>query len=259
MRNTTVIKLGGSLLENHAMRNEAIAAIAAARRRGDRIITIHGGGKSIDRNLASRGISPSFHEGLRITDDATIEVVVDTLTSEVRRMLVGELASRHVAAIGLSGLDDRLLIASRRSGGAVAYGHVGDVRSVRADLLEALLVAGRMPLIASVAVSEEGFPLNVNADSVASAIAVATGASRLVFLTDVEGVRDRSGAVVDMLDPRAIDELLASPAVTGGMRPKLIATREAVIRGVGQVVIAGPSRHQSAVDRSKGGTLIAAA
>lgn len=259
MKNVTVIKLGGSLLENDAMRQEAIGAIAVARRRGERIITVHGGGKSIDRNLANRGIASAFHEGLRITNDATIGVVVETLTSEVRRMLVDELAQRHVAAIGLSGLDERLVIAKKRDVASVDYGHVGDVRSVRSDLLEALLATGRMPLIASVAVSNEGTPLNVNADSVASAIAVSLHAKRLIFLTDVEGVRDGSGAIVGNLDPRAIDMLLDSHAVTGGMRPKLLATREAVLRGVGEIVIAGPSRHQSAIDQSKGGTFIAAA
>lgn len=260
MKNVTVIKLGGSLLENRDLRSGVLSAIADARRKGEPIVIVHGGGKAIDRNLAARGIDRRFHDGLRVTDDQTLEVVLDTLTGEVRRTLMSELSWKHAGAIGVSGLDGRMIEASPlvpRDG--VDFGHVGEVTCVRPELIEELLVAGRLPLIASIAASPAETPLNVNADVVASAVAVAMNAKRLVFLTDVEGVRNEWGEVIDELTIATIDTLLLSSAVSGGMRPKLRASRDAVNRGVGEVVIAGPARHQAVLEGQKGGTLIAAA
>lgn len=260
MKNVTVIKLGGSLLEDRELRLGVLSAIATAKRKCERIVIVHGGGKAIDRNLHAQSIERKFHDGLRITDDATLAVVVETLTGEVRRTLTSELAWRHVPSIGVSGLDGRMIEATAISAkDGIEFGHVGEVSNVRPDLIEALLFTGKLPLIASIASSPELTPLNVNADSVASAIAVALEAKRLVFLTDVEGVRDETGEVLEQLTIRKIDALLESEAVSGGMRPKLRATREAVARGVSEVVIAGPARHQAVLEGQKGGTLIAAA
>ena len=260
MNDVTVIKLGGSLLEDRELRLGVLDAIAGAKRKGDRIVIVHGGGKAIDRNLAAKGIERKFFDGLRVTDDATLDVVVDTLTGEVRRTLTSELAWRQVGCAGVSGLDGNMIEASwMPSRNDVDFGHVGEVSSIRPDFIEALLFTDKLPLIASIGSSPEKTPLNVNADVVASAVAVALNAKRLVFLTDVEGVRDEAGGVIDELTTARIDQLLASEAVSGGMRPKLRASRDAVVRGVGEVVIAGPARHQAVLEGQKGGTLIAAA
>jgi acetylglutamate kinase len=127
---------------------------------------------------------------------------------------------------------------------------------VRCDptLLSAVLAAGFLPLVASVALGREGTLLNVNADSAASALAAALGARKLVFLTDVEGVKDENGNVIERLDAREARALLASPAVTGGMKPKLRSAVEALEAGVSEVIIAGPSMHRSALLEGKGGT-----
>jgi acetylglutamate kinase len=233
-----VIKLGGSLLEDSARRAQSLQAVADAWNAGEQIVLVHGGGKHIDALLGRLGIPKRTHAGLRITDDETLPVVVGVLAGVVNKMLVGELKALGVKAAGISGADANTLVAGRRAPLVdVDYGHVGDVRSSDPDLMLALLGKGILPVVSSVAISDSGALLNVNADSAASAIAIAVGAKSLTFVTDVPGVLDGHGAVVPSLNARKVKSLIKSNVVTGGMRPKLEAALHALSAGVKSIVI----------------------
>jgi acetylglutamate kinase len=252
-----VVKLGGSLLENDAARAAVVSAIARRWRAGERIVLVHGGGKRIDAELAARGIPRRIHEGLRVTDAPTLEVVVAVLSGPVNAGLVRELATCGADAVGLCAADGALLGADVHPPVAgVHLGFVGTVISVNPRWLETLLAAGRLPVVAPLASGPDGGPLNVNADAAAAAIAAAIGARRLLFLTDVEGVADEAGRLLPRLAPPEVLRLLDGPAISGGMRPKLAACLAAARAGVREIVIAGPARRETALAGGPGGTAL---
>lgn len=254
-----VVKLGGGLLDAARSREAVLSAVARGARTGGAIVLVHGGGRRIDAALAARGIPKRTHEGLRVTDGPTLEVVAAVLRA-VNRGLVEDLIDRGAAAAGLAGVDAGVVRADVHPPvSGVDLGHVGVVARVEVRVFEAMRSAGLLPVLAPLAAGPDGGPLNVNADAVAAAVAAALHARRLIFLTDVEGVSDAFGRRVDDLDPPAARRLLESAAVSGGMRPKLAACLEAVAAGVGEVVIAGPQRQQEALAGGRGGTRVVAA
>lgn len=256
----TVVKLGGSLLDDPVTRSRALESIAASWSDSNPLVVVHGGGKHVDRMLAKLGIQKQTIEGLRVTDDATLEVVVSALAGVVNKTLVAEFQQLGVSSVGLTGADGETVIANRHAPiGGTDLGHVGVVADVHPELVRTLTAIGLLPLVGSVAIGRDGSLLNVNADSFASSLAVALGASRLVFMTDVEGVEDATGQVIGQLDFGAVEQLLASPFVTGGMKPKLRAVLTALAGGVAEIAIAGPSRHASVLFDGKGGTNLVAA
>jgi len=260
VRGLFVVKLGGRILEEPERRGAALDAIAARYRAGDRFVVVHGGGRQVDAALERAGIPKRTHEGLRVTDEATLDVVVSVLAGLVNKRLVSDLIARDVDAAGISGADGGTLIAEAHPPTqGVDLGRVGRVVACRPRVILAILSAGALPVVASIAATAAGELLNVNADAAASALAPALGARRLLFLTDVEGVFDADGRVVRRIDAAGLSRLLASDAVRGGMRPKLHASLEAIARGVGEVVIAGPRRHVAALATGKGGTRVGAA
>jgi acetylglutamate kinase len=233
---TTVIKLGGSLLEDESRRAAALAKIVARWNAGEDIVLVHGGGKHIDAALALAGIPKRTHAGLRITDDATLQIVVSVLGGQVNKMLVSELGKLGVRAAGISGCDGATLNAEQHPPiDGVALGHVGRVTHANRTLLSAMLTYGLMPVVSSIAIGEGGALFNVNADTAAAAIAIAVGASELLFLTDVAGFLDAEGNVVPRLHATDAKEFLGS--VTGGMKPKLQAALSALTSGVREIVI----------------------
>ena len=255
-----VVKLGGSLLEDASLRNSALDAIAARWSAGRPLVLVHGGGKHIDAALQAAGIPKKTAGGLRVTDEKTLPIVISVLAGTVNKSLVSELAAKDIPAVGLSGADGAILGAEFHPPiDGIDLHHVGRIQSAHAEILETLLDRGFLPVIASLALGPGGTILNVNADSAAAAIAVAIGATRLVFLTDVEGVLDRSQNVVPMLDAHQAKSLLGSEVIRGGMRPKLTAAIQAIQKGLQEVVIAGPSTHVSALAGGLGGTQLVAA
>lgn len=255
----TVVKLGGSLLEEKHLREKALGAIAARWTAGKKIVVVHGGGKRIDASLQALKIPKKTYRGLRITDPETLDVVVSVLSGVVNKSLIAELRSLGILAAGLSGADGDTLWAEfhpRIDG--VDFGFVGRVTYSNPTLLSAVLGAGLLPVVASVALGREGTLLNVNADSAAAALASALRAETLVFLTDVAGLLDAGEKLIPRLDPAAAWSLIRSGTVGGGMRPKLLACLDAVHAGVERVVIAGPGSHSSALADGTGGTCLAA-
>lgn len=256
----TLIKVGGSLLEDTALRADALRAVAGAWHDGTPIVVTHGGGKKIDAVTSKLGIRKRTFHGLRITDAATLEVVISVLAGVVNKSLVAELHALGVGAAGICGADGDTLSAELHPPvQSIDFGYVGKVSSTNSTLVETIAATGFLPVVASVASGPNGTLLNVNADSAAAALAIAMRAARLVFLTDVEGLRNADGRLVEILTTRQAEEMLASPVVTGGMKPKLQASIGAIEGGVGEVVIAGPGRHADALRGGKGGTHLVAA
>ncbi|HUP49480.1 MAG TPA: acetylglutamate kinase, partial [Thermoanaerobaculia bacterium] len=189
-----VIKLGGSLLEDAQRRAAALGEVVAAWNSGEQVVLVHGGGKHIDARLAALGIPKRTHAGLRITDDATLEVVVSVLAGTVNKSLVTELTALGVRAAGISGSDAGTLVAEPHPPiDGVDLGHVGRVISADRTLIVAMLSHGILPVVSSVAQGPSGTLLNVNADMAATAIAEALGARALHFITDVAGLLDAQG------------------------------------------------------------------
>jgi acetylglutamate kinase len=260
MSDWIVIKLGGSLLEERETRIRALAGIAAEWRAGKRIAVVHGGGRRIDATLARLGIPKETVAGLRVTSLETLEVVVSVLSGYVNKMIVAELHTLGIAAAGLSGPDGGILQAElhpRVEG--TDLGRVGRMRAASRTLVEAVAESGFLPVIGSVALGEEGELLNVNADSAASALAVALEAKRLLFLTDVPGLIDDKGKVIPRITADCVEQMLAFDVVRGGIVPKLRAAVEAVSGGVGEVIISGTAVHQQEILEGTGGTRLVAA
>jgi acetylglutamate kinase len=217
---TTVIKVGGVLLEDPEK-----AVLAIRRVRTDRVAIVHGGGLQITRMLERMDVKSSFIEGLRVTDQNTLAAVAAALLGEVQTALVKELRQQGLPAVGIFGA----VQASKKEG---PWGLVGTNVRANAAALTALLNAGHMPVIPTLALGEDSL-LNVNGDETAAAVAVALQCAELVFLTDVDGVKNGDGAVIEQLNRP--DELLTASFVSGGMIPKLRAVKTAMDGGIAVV------------------------
>jgi len=229
-RRIWVVKIGGRLCERAEDRARFALACAA---QSHPIVVVHGGGDSVSRMQSKLGLEPRFESGRRITSEEEIEVVEMVLSGTVNAALVRALESAGRPAVGITGSDAGFVRCDRIEG----LGCVGAPRQVEPRLLHVLLDAGYTPVVSPVAVDDAGQPLNVNADESAAAIAVALGAARLLFVSDVDGV-SVDEAWQREIEIDAIEALIASGAATGGMIPKLRAARAAVAGGVGEVRIA---------------------
>jgi acetylglutamate kinase len=234
---TVVIKYGGNAMTSPELAAAFAQDVVFLRYAGLRPVVVHGGGPQISAHLDRLGIDSDFAGGLRITTAETMQVVRMVLVGQVNRDVVGALNAHGPFAVGLSGEDAHLLTAVRRpgivDGEEVDIGFVGDVAAVRPQAVTALLDAGQIPIVATVARDAEGEIYNVNADTAAAALAVALEAEKLVLLTDVEGLYadwPASDQVVSSLDGDALEKLL--PTLTAGMIPKMEACLRAVRGGV---------------------------
>lgn len=233
-REVTVVKIGGSTLGAH---DTTIDDLAALHRKGLWLVVVHGGGNLVTQWLAARGLEPRFVRGLRVTDTETLEVVVAVLGGLINRRLVADLGARGTRALGLTGADAGLLRARRAD---PELGLVGVVEEVESAALRSLLAEGFLPVVASLAVEAGSAQLlNVNADDVAADVACALEATRLVYLTDVAGVRNGEGRILETLRADEAAELVARGAVEGGMIPKVEGGIRAATQGVATVIADG--------------------
>jgi acetylglutamate kinase len=235
-----VVKLGGSALEAGGPGTLA-ADLVALSRAGVRPVLVHGGGPEITRMLERLGQPSAFVDGLRVTDAAAIEVVEMVLAGRVNKQLVAALQLAGGEAVGLSGVDGGLLVARPHPAGP-ALGFVGEVAAVRTGVVDLLLDAGTIPVVATLGLGEDGQRYNLNADTAAAALAVALGADKLIFLTDVPGIRRAEAEgprLLSELDAKAARDLLADGTVSGGMIPKVTACLEALGGGVASAHIVG--------------------
>ncbi len=229
-----LIKIGGSLLDDPALRNDIAAQIAAIAASGVSVTVVHGGGKQMTRFLDERGIQSRFVGGLRVTTEETIDAVLKILAGTVNTELVAALGVAGAKAVGLTGIDAGLAIAEQLD---PELGSVGRVVSSDTHVLKALAHAGMMPVVACVAGGAHGEVFNVNGDSMAVAIASSWEADQLVFLTDVPGVLGGEKAIIPTLTTAECKELIQAGVATGGMQAKLNAAIDAVANGVQEVRI----------------------
>jgi acetylglutamate kinase len=240
-----LVKLGGALLDDPALRSALASQIAGARGSGIEIVVVHGGGKQMTRYLADRGIESRFVNGLRVTTPETVDAVLKVFAGTVNHELVAGLNRAGALAVGLSGIDAFLVEARQMD---PELGAVGRVTRSNPALLHLLTAAGYLPVVACVAGGRSGEIYNVNADQMAVACASAFGAQQLIFLTDVQGVIDAGGQVRRLLTARESEQLIRTGVATGGMQAKLEAAMEALRGGVEQVRIA-PGSAERVLDR----------
>lgn len=252
---TLIVKIGGSTLGAH---DTTLADIATLTSEGRRVVVVHGGGAAITEWLDIHRIDSHFVDGLRVTDAPALEVVVAVLAGLINKQIVADLTAAGVRALGLSGVDGRLLVAERED---ERLGFVGAIHAVDVALLESLLDLDVVPVIAPIATAQSAAAaqlLNVNADTVAGDVAGALGGSTLAFLTDVPGVLDATGELVADLDATRCAELKASGVLRGGMLPKIDACLRAARAGCRAVIVDGRRPHAlaAAVAPNPVGTLV---
>jgi acetylglutamate kinase len=230
-----VVKLGGTLLDEAASRENIAAQLVSLSGRGVRLVVVHGGGKQMTRYLADRGIESRFVNGLRVTGPETLDAILKVFAGSVNHELVASLNRAGVPAVGLSGLDALLAEAEQMD---PDLGAVGRIIKSNPDLLDLLTGHGYLPVVACVAGDRQGRVYNVNADQMAAACAAAFAAQELIFLTDVEGVLDTSRQVRPRLTTAQSERLIRDGVATGGMQAKLSAAQAALRGGVARVLIA---------------------
>jgi acetylglutamate kinase len=234
-----LVKLGGTLLDDTASRARLAGEIVAAQGQGHQVVVVHGGGKQMTRFLSERGVESRFVNGLRVSSPEVIDAVLKVLAGTVNHELVAAVVAAGGQAVGLSGIDACLTEAEQMD---PALGAVGRPVKSNGALLGLLAGNGYLPVVACVAGDREGRIYNVNADQMAVACAVGFQADRLFFLTDVEGVRDASGATASHLSAADCGALIAVGVATGGMQAKLTACTDGLAGGIEEVVIAPGAR-----------------
>ena len=242
---TFVVKYGGHAMGDPAAAEDFAEDIVLLKAVGINPVVVHGGGPQIGAMLKKLGVTSEFVGGLRVTDQQTADVA-EMVLGAINKQIVGWIAAEDGRAVGLSGKDAGLVIAEKVTRMAdpnigiernVDLGFVGEPVSVDRGIIDTLSAAGVIPVIAPIAFDAHGQTYNINADTMAGAIAAALGASRLFLLTDVAGVLGKDGELMTDLDPTRIAELQADGTITGGMIPKLETCVTAVEAGVDAAVI----------------------
>jgi len=238
---TFVIKYGGHAMSDEKLKESFALDVIMLKSLGINTVIVHGGGPQINQTLKRYGIESQFVKGMRVTDEETMSVVEMVLVGQVNKDVVGYLNQHGGRAVGLSGKDGTLLLSKkllqdvRRDDGTVELvdiGYVGDVIRVNSDLIRTLENGKYIPVIAPVGVGTEGESYNINADLVAGRVAAALNAEKLILLTDIEGVKDKSGTLLTSIAVADMHRLLDEEAITGGMIPKVVCCADALNDGV---------------------------
>jgi acetylglutamate kinase len=236
---TFVVKYGGNAMGDPAATRDFAEDVVLLKAVGINPVVVHGGGPQIGAMLERLGVATRFVGGLRVTDEATMEVAEMVLSGSINKALVASIAAAGGRAIGVSGKDGNLVTARKveRGGEQADLGFVGEPAAVETTLIDAAVTSGMIPVVAPVAAGPGGETYNINADTMAGALAAALGAARLLLLTDVAGVLDRNGALLSDLTPADIARLRAEGTVSGGMIPKLETCVAAVEAGCEAAVV----------------------
>lgn len=238
-RKIIVVKYGGSAMVDEELKARVIQDVTLLKLVGFKPIIVHGGGKEISRWVGKVGMKPEFKNGLRVTDEATMELA-EMVLGKVNKSLVQLVESLGVRAIGISGKDGRLLSVKKKYANGEDIGFVGDVTNVNADILYDLLEKDFLPIICPVGLDDDNNTYNINADDAACAIAKAMKAEKLAFLTDIEGVykdpQDPSTLISELTVSEA-HKLVGDGYIGGGMLPKINNCIEAIESGVSRVHI----------------------
>lgn len=242
---TVVVKYGGAAMAAADLKDAVMQDIALMKYVGMNPILVHGGGPEVSAMSKKMGIDSRFVDGLRVTDAATVEIAQMVLVGKTNREVVTHLGAHGIKAVGLSGQDAGLIRATKhlhrsKNGEVVDLGYVGDVASIDTSVLESLTSAGFVPVIAPIGLGPGGEPYNINADTVAGAVAAALKAEKLVLLTDVEGVRadkENPASLLSRVTVQEVQRWMAQGKLEGGMIPKLECCLTALEAGVNRVHI----------------------
>jgi acetylglutamate kinase len=234
---TIVIKYGGAAMVDESLRESFAVDVVLLKYIGLRPVIVHGGGPQIGRTLERLGLKSEFVDGLRVTDDETMEVVEMVLGGRVNQSIVDLVHRAGGRAVGLTGKDGRMLTVERRRPGGRDIGRVGQVVRVDSEAIVAATRQGFIPVIAPLGVDADGLSYNVNADEAAGAIARALQAEKLILLTDIEGVKDASGKLIRQLSMEEARKLLSEGSIREGMIPKVECCIDALAGGVARTHI----------------------
>ncbi|MBC5649505.1 acetylglutamate kinase [Christensenella sp. NSJ-35] len=238
---TIVIKYGGAAMMHDDLTQKIMEDITLLKFVGMNPILVHGGGPDINHMLDSLDIKPNFVDGLRVTDDATMEVVQMVLTGKINKEIVAKLNGMGASAIGLCGIDGNIIKAVKAPPkNGVDLGNVGQITSINTTLLNTLAHDQYIPVIAPVGTGDHGESYNINADTVAGAIATALKAEKLIFLTDTDGIRtkeDDPESLLYVASKTDILNMIDEGKITGGMLPKVQSCLSAIEKGVGRTHI----------------------
>lgn len=232
-----VVKYGGNAMVEEALARQFAEDVVLLQRVGAKPVIVHGGGPQIGELLARLGKESVFHDGLRVTDAETLEVARMVLEGKINSEIVAGINVHGPLAVGLSGGDASLIQASARN---PALGFVGDVAAVNPSIVQRLLAEDLIPVISTIGTDAAGQAYNINADTGAGAVAEALGAHKVIYLTDVEGLRldaDDSSTLVSEITTADLQHLIDDGVMTGGMIPKIAACIHAVEHGVGSAHI----------------------
>jgi acetylglutamate kinase len=238
---TVVIKYGGNAMIDETLKQSFARSVVLLKYVGVNPIVVHGGGPQIGKMLKALNIESCFRQGLRVTDDATMDVVEMVLVGKVNKEIVNLLNLAGGRAVGLSGKDGMLIRAEKKELAVsreaappeiIDLGMVGEVTAIETGVLKSLMGSGIIPVIAPVGVDDEGRTYNINADSVAGAVAGAMNAKRLHLLTDVPGILDKNKQLIPTMTSTQAFQAIENGVVVGGMIPKLHCALEAIMAGV---------------------------
>lgn len=242
---TILIKLGGAVLQDSSLVSAICEDLNHIRSVGVRIVLVHGGGPAINQELKARGIQWEFIEGQRVTTPEMMDVIEMVLCGLVNRRIVRSLNGAGVKAIGMSGADASTLLCQQAS---AKLGQVGKINSVDTSVIDSMLNADMVPVIAPVGVGLEGEAFNINADWAASRIAQALGIKKVLFLTDQDGILNLRGTLIQELDAAELEALIETDVVHGGMLAKAQTVVHALRNGVNDVHILNARRPHGLIE-----------
>lgn len=240
---TIIIKYGGSTLEVKNFEHTVLQDIAILQKAGIKPIIIHGGGPSITKEVNIRGGQSEFIDGHRVTDAKTLSLVEMVLSGKINKDLVGKLNSFGIAAAGISGKDGKTLIAKKKTIQGKDLGFVGEIVKVNTKMIEFFLDNNFVPVISPIAIGEDNTTYSINADNVAANIAISTGATKVIFLTDMKGIM-KNDKLIPYLTKNEVEELIQTKVIYGGMIPKIEAMLECFKGNVNKIyIVDGRKKH----------------
>lgn len=247
---TVVIKYGGSAMTDEKIKNSVTGDIAFMKMVGINPVIVHGGGPEINAQLKISGIEPVFKDGLRVTDEKTMKVAESVLSGKINKTLVSNFQKHNISAVGISGKDGLLIEASKKKGADLGF--VGEIEKINSKLVQSLIQNGFVPVISPVGGDKEGNTYNINADVAAVEIAIELKASKLLFLTDIDGIRkdeNDPSSLISRTCPNVLSNMIKDGSIKGGMTPKAQCCIKAVQNGVNSVhIINGKISHSALLE-----------
>ncbi len=238
---TIVIKYGGNAMINEDLKRTVMEDITLLKYVGMNPVIVHGGGPDISAELKTHNVESEFVNGLRVTDADTIKIAQMVLVGKTNKEVVSNININGGKAVGLCGIDGRIIecepLTEDSEGNKIDIGFVGKITKINAGIIKSLCEDEYIPVIAPIGTDKCGQSYNINADTVASAVATAMSAEKLIYLTDVEGVKDNEGNIIFEITTENAEKLIEEGTISGGMIPKSRACMEAVSKGVNRVHI----------------------